>query len=343
MKKYLFSIVFFLLLFEIGLRSIGKYKVYTEQIGRKYSSNWGFEHDSHFKLMPGNVIVRNDQKEFVTEYVTSTLGIRNPEISHVPSDSIFRILCFGDSFTEGDGASNGFPFPRQLERMLNDHHNQAFEVVNAGINGSDIIYIEKLFMDLGHRLSPKLVLIAINVSDIVDLTQRGGHERFKENGTTKFRDGPWFEKYYAKSHIVRFLVHAVFRKSQLLLGKKEEKRAAEEAKILMEESMLRVKKFADWKGIQLRFILHPIPASDMIYDADLEIKAEVNVEDYISKIGQDVNGKVIDINAGFVDTLRKLTYEDFAWRANGHYNDNGYKIMTEEIYEALLEDSVFPL
>lgn len=345
MKKVLFSILFFLILLEIGLRMIGRYDVYTEQLGRKYSSNWGLVHEGHYKLMKSNVIVTNDQTEFTTQYATNSFGMRNPEIEQFPKDSVTRILCFGDSFTEGDGATNGFSYPRQLEKILNAAQNgHPYEVINIGINGSDIIYIEKLFTELAFSLKPKNVLIAINITDVGDLIQRGGYERFLEDNTTQYKDGPWFEKYYAKSHVVRLVAHVIFRRTPLLLSRKGERKAGEEAVILIEQSMIRIKNFGTEKGIDIRFILHPTPGSDMIYNEKEEIASELNVEQYINALKTDPsghpNGEIYDLNPIMVDTLRQLEYRTYAWPINGHFNDNGYKIMAEEIYQFMLADSL---
>ena len=328
-KKYLAYFVLFILLFEIGLRVTGPFKVYSEVLGQKYRSYWGFEHKGYYKILPKSQNIEYEQPEFKVSYRTNQLGMRNREVTMQPKDSILRILCLGDSFTQGDGASNGNSFPRQLERILNRRYtNKKYEVINAGSSGSDIIYCERLLVDIAYTLEPDLVLVTTNDSDIEDIIQRGGRERFKNN-QTKFKDGPWYENIYAKSHVVRFVTHAILRKSNLFLSPKAAKSETAKANIIMTQSIARMTSFCEDRSIQIRFIIHPYPGSIKNIKNEQELDSQIDLESH----SYYSNRAIYNLNEPLIDTLKQIPYSSYAWPLNGHFNDNGYKIMSEAIFE----------
>ena len=336
-KRYIIYFLSFFILLEIGLRITGPVKVYNEKIGGKYRSYWGFEHKGFYKLLPKSQKIEYEQPEFKASYTTNSLGMRNPEVLRQPEDSTIRILCLGDSFTQGDGASNGHSFPRQLENILNANStNKKFEVINAGNNGSDIIYCERMLVDIAYTLEPHLVLITTNDSDIEDIIQRGGRERFKEN-MTKFKDGPWYEPIYAKSHVVRFITHAILRKSFLFLSPKEERLENAKANKIISESMSRMTTFCNDKSIKVKFIIHPYPGVIKGLQKKQKVNFKLNIEEYATHI----NGSIYNLNEYLIDTLIQLPYTTYAWPINGHFNDKGYKIMAESIYEQITLEGLF--
>lgn len=347
MKKILFSVLFFLILLEIGLRLSGVFLVYSEKVGGHYRSYWGFEHEGYYKLHPQNEQLTIEQKEFKVTYYTNSYGFRNPEITPLPKDSIIRILCLGDSFTEGAGATHGNSFPRHLERYLNEGlEERRFEVVNIGNSGSDIIYCEKLFMDLAYRLKPQIVLFVTSDSDVQDIIQRGGNERFQENFTTKYKNAPWFEKYYARSHIVRLIAHKIFNVRPILLTDAVYSREVEKANFIIDASMKRVKEFSDSLKIQVRFIIHPFPSVGYFEEPFEPIDFSLEKDDLtqMKEIEDKEKQKYIYyLNQSLIDTLRTLPFDSIAWRIDGHFNDKGYKIMAEQIYYEMLQDSLLLL
>ncbi|MCB0503531.1 MAG: SGNH/GDSL hydrolase family protein, partial [Bacteroidetes bacterium] len=307
MKKYIFFLLFFLLLLEVGLRSIGILNVYSERLGDKYRSYWGFEHKGHYKILPKNSTVEFQQKEFSVSYRTNSFGMRNPEITSVPKDSTIRILCLGDSFTQGDGATNGHSFPRELERILNlNNRHKHFEVINAGNNGSDLIYEEKLFVDAAYSFQPYLVIFVINDSDVEDIIQRGGLDRFKNDNTTKFKKGPRIESAYKRSHVVRLFTHLVLGRSFLLLSPNKEKEEIEKANIILEESMMRLIQFCESKDIYVRFVIHPIPGYAKSKKPLDKIPFKLNRENNFEKIESE--GYMYNINESLLDTIKKIPF-----------------------------------
>ena len=74
--------------------------------------------------------------------------------------SDYTILCVGDSFTFGIGASEGGDYPRQLERLLNSKiGNRHFTVVNRGIGAHNTSQILNDFPAWVDEIKPDLVVI----------------------------------------------------------------------------------------------------------------------------------------------------------------------------------------
>jgi lysophospholipase L1-like esterase len=330
------SILLGLVFMEFALRITGIYNSYSEKIGEKFFTYYNYSHKLHYKILPINEVFTYTQKEFTISFKTNYLGMRNDKMAITPPDSVYRIICLGDSFTEGDGANNGKEYPRQLENILREtKHKPFFEVINAGKNGSDIIYAEKIFIQELYRLSPDMVILCVNESDIDDIIIRGGTERFKADCTTSFKKGPKYLPIYARFHLFRMFVHTFLGKDKLFLTKKE--RAIETKKAIneMTESISRMKNFVNDKGISLIVVVHPTPNPAIS-------KTRKNSEIYIQKIC-DKNllnpllnqSDIEDISFALFDSLSQYSYHEYAWPINGHFNDLGYGIMANEIHKVI--------
>jgi tetratricopeptide (TPR) repeat protein len=72
----------------------------------------------------------------------------------------YTILCMGDSFTFGIGASEGGDYPRQLERLLNSKiRNRRFVVVNRGVGGYNTSQILNNFPAWVDEIKPDLIVV----------------------------------------------------------------------------------------------------------------------------------------------------------------------------------------
>jgi lysophospholipase L1-like esterase len=98
---------------------------------------------------------------------TSSLGLRYGEITPKPNPGHVRILALGDSQTFGNGLDLGETWPMQLERMLENFHGYRWEVVNAGIPGTDTWQHEILLRRLLNIIHPHAVVLALYVNDVV--------------------------------------------------------------------------------------------------------------------------------------------------------------------------------
>lgn len=338
--KILFSILFGIVLLEVGLRITGKYKSYTEKIGLNFSTFFNYSHEGHYYILPINEEVTYENQEFTTTFNTNFLGMRNDHVELTPPDSFFRIICLGDSYTEGDGASNGMDYPRQLERILREQFNKPYyEVLNAGRCGSDIVYAEKILTQQLHFLSPHMIILCINETDVDDIILRGGLERFKPNGTTKYNPGPKYLPIYEHVHIFRMVVHVIMAKDWAFLNKKERIEETKKALETIISSIERIKTFTEEKGIKLVTIIHPVPSDDFSKNTMKDgFKNPTFCEEKNRLVTLASMIYIYDLCPSLEAKLSHLPYTDYAWPINRHFNDYGYKIMTEAIFEIIKED-----
>jgi lysophospholipase L1-like esterase len=98
-----------------------------------------------------------------------------------------RILVFGDSFTAGDGVSNGKRYSDLLEQNLDDT-----EVLNFGLSGSGTDQQYLIYRQYADKLEYDAVIIAVLVENITRnvLTSREWSDR---DGESICVPKPWFE------------------------------------------------------------------------------------------------------------------------------------------------------
>jgi len=72
------------------------------------------------------------------------------------------VICFGDSLTQGIGASQGHDYPTLLRKAL------GIEVINAGVDGDETAdAMERLESDVLAK-DPRLVVVELGANDFLD-------------------------------------------------------------------------------------------------------------------------------------------------------------------------------
>ncbi len=100
---------------------------------------------------------------------TNSEGLRDHDYSANVPDGTIRILALGDSQTFGNGLAIEETWPKQLEATLNmvsDNKDQ-YEVINAGIAGTDTWQHEIILERLLPKYNPDIVMLAFYVNDVV--------------------------------------------------------------------------------------------------------------------------------------------------------------------------------
>jgi len=76
------------------------------------------------------------------------------------------ILCLGDSFTYGVGANQGFSYPEQLERILNEKKSGSnFKVVNEGIGGNNSSMLLHECEKSISKYDPEIIIVLIGCNN----------------------------------------------------------------------------------------------------------------------------------------------------------------------------------
>lgn len=98
-----------------------------------------------------------------------------------------RVLVFGDSYTAGDGVSNGKRYSDVLERNLNET-----EVLNFGLSGSGTDQQFLIFQQYAKKISYDAVVISVLVENIQRIVVKS-REWCDRDGQRLVVPKPWFE------------------------------------------------------------------------------------------------------------------------------------------------------
>lgn len=169
MKKNLLLLFLFVLLAfllcEIVLRKAGVYAAPSETSEHgKYVSP--FEIQSHGWFRVYNPYSNGSWKtEEFTHFVNANSEGLNDRDWSITKDSLTRrrIAIFGDSFTEGVGATNDSSLPEILQLNMD-----STEVMNCGVAGSDPLFEYVLFKEKILKYHPDEIVICFIQTDIWD-------------------------------------------------------------------------------------------------------------------------------------------------------------------------------
>ena len=319
----IFSISFIILILEIGLRSTGKLKTYSEKNFGVYQSPYAVNSKGYFfKEKPLDTIY-TFQKEFEYTYFLNDLGLNNK--LHIKElDNKDSYLFLGDSFTFGVGAPQDSSLPALLSNFVNCNF------INAGFSGSDPFYEKKLIDSIFAPQGFHNYIIMLNFSDLYDYIFRGGNERFLKNGTVVYSKAPSWEKIYQHSFIVRAYVHGILKMDFSLLTSKEMKNKKLKAVSAYAELFNEVNE-----NHNLVVILQPYARQ---YSQGNQIINEVMQYNYLELLEKELINKeitTINLNKDLQQIINKNNYLDYSWKIDGHYNSNGYLLLAETLAKEL--------
>lgn len=169
-KTYLLlaSAVLMILIGEVALRAV--------LVPVKLGNEWAGSHGSEMLLVsaPDN---------FNALHRYNSHGFRGPELS--PQGTSNRIVCIGDSYTEGIGATEQQTWPAVLNREV----PPGWEAVNFGDAGSAPDRYLEILAQAAVPLDPQVVIICLNSSDLIGgpkiPTRLGGNTFFDGGGVLR--------------------------------------------------------------------------------------------------------------------------------------------------------------
>ena len=321
-----------ILMSEIGLRIFGINSTYYERTMGSYGlSNYDSRYSSRFHLRPKNKIIRFNTSEFKYFRHTNEMGLCEKTISENKTDSVIRIIALGDSFTEGIGVEEDSTWVRLLEKKMNQSHYK-YELINAGVIGSDPFYQFVLLKDRLLKYKPDIVIVATNNTDFSDIIIRGGYERFLPNGQVKFNKGPWWELIYACSYFFRAVLVNGFGYDYHLLGKKEQKLQYKSALNKLNQICLDFYQLSKEKKFELYFVVHPLIN-------EVKQKSYFVLGDLIAVLKEN-NINFIDLMPYFIKKTETSEPGEYYWLKDQHYKCKGQALFAEAVFEFLQEKSI---
>lgn len=217
-----------------------------------------------------NTTVRQKTTEFDFMVYINSLGLRDKEIS-TDKGKKFRILCFGDSWTYGQGVNIEDTWPKKLEYYLHAHGYHNAEVINCGQPGKyPTAYVENMKKILP-VLKPDLVLAGIlQADDLVQLYENNFNIPSEYSGNQDHTSGKKFLKDWGL--FIKYSFGNIINRAKTLQGKSYMIKAdAKPSAIQVIEKYSRLQK--------LRFCTLDDTVKSMILNGDLSV---VSLDYYIN-------------------------------------------------------------
>ncbi len=131
---------------------------------------------------------------------TNAAGFRSRhELRREKSPGTYRVLLFGDSYTAGDGVSDGRRYGDLLEKRL-----PGLEVLNFGLSGSGTDQQFLVFREMAREIECDLVIIAVLVENI-----RRVAARYRAFETTRGEIVNFAKPYFSLEESGRLELHNV--------------------------------------------------------------------------------------------------------------------------------------
>lgn len=324
-KKIILIFILIWICVECALRFFGVNKSYNEKMTNYYSSgfNDNLKTDSdnpHLFVLEKNTITYDVKKEFTYKISSNNDGLRDIDHSLNKSEDELRIICFGNSFTEGIGAPQDSTWPKLLEDNLNTICNKEVTVFNAGISGSDPFFSYMLLEERMLKYKPDIVLLALQETDFNFHRFRGGFERFTDDGF-HYRKPPSWEKFYAVSYVFRlFLNNVLGYPNKYLQSRDEYEKEIINANVDLENCVNRFYKLSTVKGFNFAVVF-----------LDFRLNSKY---DYLNgKLKKEGIINVIDLR-DYNKNVEKLSddeLESFFWKIDMHCNSKGYNFISKGI------------
>lgn len=306
-------------------------KTYLETVGSHYVSAYNATGASYYHVHPHNTSVTVHKPEYTFYRETNSLGFADKEWPIQKRKK--RILCLGDSFTEGDGTSADSSYVSVLEKLVNCDSAE-FELMNAGTLGSDPFFNYINLKDRLTKYNPDIIIQTISSGDITaDLATRGGMERFQNNQMLRFKTGPWWEPIYAISYSSRFLFNTIGYNTFLIRNEDAKKNKIAHDNAIIELLDLYEKTLIEHNTIA--YIVFRPDKGEVLGPTGYDFS--VIIQNIQKRKNIQVVNLVTDYNVFFAKDSVKLN--DYFWRKDGHHNGKGYALMSSFIYRQIFNKS----
>ena len=321
-----------LVLIEIGLRNFStSFISYSERTSNgAYQSPFKMHSKSWYFNKNINEAYTTINKEFSYEYKTNEYGILAKNKASI-DDNKYKIICLGDSFTEGVGAPQDSCWPALLQGKLNVAFPDSFEIINGGIGGSDIFFEWKLYEGMLHKYQPDEIIFSLNTSDVTDIMIRGGDERFLPDSTLQFNKAPFEEEIYKTSYLARAIINGLLKHNYIFMNSSKQSAEADKVCSAIIQKLQEINQTLYDKNIRMTLILHPKPQ-------------EITKDNYFMldciqtiKACNFTHANTIDLfdQIKLQDKIHMNNIDDYSWPIDGHFNGKGYNVLAQEIFNSV--------
>ena len=326
-----FSLLFAFFAAESFFVITGKQKTYMEVLNGYYCSPYAPQEKNYYHVWTPNIPHQLKKPEYSYMRPTNSLGFADEEWSVAKKPGEKRVMCLGDSFTEGDGAPFDSSYVALMRGMVTEAGMNCY-VMNAGVCGSDPF---NNFVNLRDKLvdfRPDLIIQSFGSGDMLsDIQVRGGMERFQKNGTVKYDGAPWWEPIFALSYTSRIFFRSAGYNELL----RNVRLNPEEKKLLDTKITDLYRRYAELcksDNIRLVIVLHPEKEEIEHNKYNYEL---LPLTDQLKK---NYGIEIVDLLPYYRKYIERThtKVEDYYWHYDGHHNSKGYKMMAECTLENIL-------
>ncbi len=340
------SLCFVLFVGELIIRyGDGRYSSYSERVGPgdkfagggmflpvytpqwKFAMDWGLiisqDVSGHLTHPPHKRYTRKSA-EFSYPVSINNEGLRDRSHPVEKEAGELRILCLGDSYTQGVGAAFAHTWPQQLTGAL-PGGGQKVRIMNGGMEGSDIYFMYRLLKTRLLKYRPDIVVVALNTTDLDEYMMRGGMERFLPGGKLQFNNGPLWQPLYGSSYLVRHVVHNMLGYDRMLLTREETEQLRSEAEDDFGVVLERFRALASEKGFKLLVAFQPMAS-------EVE-KGRLDMDGLRKRLQKEGRIESVDLVTYFTTEAGadKSNIVDYFWRVDSHNTPKGYRVVAQGI------------
>ena len=304
------------------LRITGTYANYVE---KKNHVSWSpYDYDHHnllWNLKPFHKFNLSSD-EFSFPRTANSLGFDDKEFRTEKDSNEIKILCLGDSFTEGDGASFDSSYPRQMERILQARYpDKKITVMNAGICASDPVFGFKDYDSLLYRFSPDIVIQSLAKQDFYeDIALRGGFDRFNDKNELQYAHPYRYEKLYKWSFLSRIYFDGILHLNMLFLNPQIVEAKGSSFKEVACQLSQKWDALIAKHNFKMYFVLRPDATDITNHCYDTLFSSVVSKMKACSHLAT-----VADIDPFYVDSVHMDNdLSRYFWQKDGHHNSYGY-------------------
>jgi lysophospholipase L1-like esterase len=257
--------------------------------------------------------------EFTYTYPVNECGCIDSSFKNIKTGKKNRILCLGDSFTQGQGAPYDSSYPRLLEVEL-DKADVSAKVYNCGFPGA---YPHSQF-NLLKNLTENRIL---EVNSVI----YGLHSSDFDDVKSILAPRPWFDdvfgtgiSLYGMSYVVRYIAHKVMKYDANLIKISEAEFYQKETEKELLKIMLDLSEYCSRKGIKLSLIYLP-----SIWEVENNISDKV-YQNLIHQLGEK-NIVVYDLTNDVSEAIHTESVYTFYYKIDMHPKPEGYQLFAELI------------
>ncbi len=287
--------------------------------------------------------------EYDIEIRINAQGLRDRDYPYGKPAGVRRILCLGDSFTNGFGVHREETFATLLEQALGGSPGaadaadviDAWEVLNAGVAATGTAQQLAYFEHEGYRYEPDHVVLAVSPNDFVDNAISGLYTRNDAGRLIKHRAPrsrtlkllrftrylPGYTTLFARSHLLNTIKmrFATRHHGNLEAASRSgaDERAASRRNVELTQALItRLDAACDERYCRLTvMIIPPLPGSGLV---------EREMDELVNQVLES-GIPCLDLRADFAALSERGIVTNYPY--DGHWNATGHHAAADRLVE----------